>query len=114
MQIVEPRERARVAMQIFGVRHAADRTARGEPRLVRGQTTASIFIFEQREMSGHFSLELVFRGLMPEDCRQTQQDSPEPGHGYDSFSSSLSTSPASRRHRSACLSSARAPALVMA
>ena len=46
-------------MQIFGVRHAADRTARGEPRLVRCQTTASILVFEQREMSSDFARKVV-------------------------------------------------------
>ena len=61
-------------MQIFGVRDAADRTSRGEPRLVRGQTPASILVFEQREMSGDLARKVVVGRHRPECIDQSKYE----------------------------------------
>ena len=114
LQIVQPGERSSIAMEVFGVRDAADRPSRSEPRRIRRHAPATVLVLEQCEMGSNFSREVILYGVMAEQSRNPQQQSAQRRHDQDSLRSSLSTSPASRRHRSACLSSARVPALVMA
>ncbi len=45
-RIVEPGERAGIAMQILRLRHAAERPFRGEPRFFTGEALALKIVFE--------------------------------------------------------------------
>ena len=74
LQVVEPRERAGLTVQILHLSHAAERTARGEPRLVRGQTPASMLVFEQRKMSGDLARKVAVGRLRPECIDQSKYE----------------------------------------
>jgi hypothetical protein len=76
LQVIEPDDRARVTMAIRGQGDAADCAARGMFRLVGGQASPAIFVFEQREMGVDLSRQIVLGHLRPECVEQTKYESP--------------------------------------
>ena len=73
-QVVDPGERASVAMQIRRVRRAAERAPRSEARLVRGQAAADVFVLEQREMDVDFARDLLIGAFAAEHVQETKQE----------------------------------------
>jgi hypothetical protein len=73
-QVVQPRDRARVAVAIFCERHAADRATRGERGLLRAHAPAPVFVFEQRKMSLDLAREIIFGHLRADGTEQTKQE----------------------------------------
>jgi hypothetical protein len=72
VQVVEPRDRARVAVAIFRQRDAAERAVRGAHSLLRAHAASAVFVFEQREMSVDLSRKVIFGDLRPKYVQQTK------------------------------------------
>ena len=60
-RVIEPGERALVAVKILRLLHATQREPRGASRLVRCHASALKLIFEQRDVSGELTREIVLR-----------------------------------------------------
>ena len=72
--VVDPGERARVAMQVLRVCDAAHRAPRGETRLVRTQAAAAVLVLEKGEVRGDFSRDLGVGALAAKDVQDSMQD----------------------------------------
>src|SRR6266852_1031606 len=74
-QIIEPNERARIALNVLRLLDAAERTAGCETRLIGGKPTSEEIVFEQLEVLGHL-LEPRRQavGVLRAHCRQRAQD----------------------------------------
>jgi len=143
-RIVQPPERSRVALMLFGLLDAADCASRGVARFVGRHPSVPILVLQQREVGGDLAREFPLAALGPNDAEEPEERPPHDRpfffllrvgphphalmpptlratrlrvwHGrrrYDSLRRSLSTSPASRRQRAVCRSSARVPVFVM-
>src|SRR5438094_935490 len=97
-------------MELLRLLHAAERETGGAPRLVGGHSAAPVLVLEKSKVRCQLAGEIRVRAVA--DGIQQAKKKP-PHHDPPSFNNSLSTSPASRRQRAVCFSSARAPARVM-
>ena len=113
-RVVEPDERALVAVKLLHLLDAAQREPRRPSRLLRRQAAAQKLVFEEREVRRQLAREVGLRAPGAQQVDQLREQSPEARHQSDSFRRSLSTRPANRRHLSVCSPSARAPAFVIA
>ena len=114
LRILQPAHRAFVAMAFFHLLDAAERTLRHSPGIVRRQAAPSKLVFKQREVSVELARKVGLRRAGTDGVEQAHQEASHAPHQVDSPRSSLFTRPDSFRQRSACFSSARVPALVMA
>jgi hypothetical protein len=64
-RIVEPGKRARVAVQILGVRHSAERPAGCEAGGIGRHAPTDQVVLDHREMGGHFTRQIVFAAARP-------------------------------------------------
>src|SRR5215831_18495723 len=97
-RIIQPRKRARVAMEVLGMCHATERSCRGEPSRFRGEASALEFVFEQVKVRLKLATEIRFRAPWTASVDQSEEESPQGRHRQPLFSSSLFTRPASRCH----------------
>ena len=112
-RVVEPEERARVTLHRLGLIDPAELAPRRQARLFGAHAARAIVVFEQAQVRVDFPGQFPFGPVWPEDVVEPQQEAPESRHGQASSTRSLSTKLTSRRQRSACFSSARAPGFVM-
>ena len=114
-RVVEPEERAFVAVELFGPIDAAQREPRGAPGLVRRQAAAAILVLEQGEMRGELAGEVRSPAIGPEQrWASLEKNRLSAAVIPRSSRSSRLTSPAERRQRSTCSPSARVPDFVIA
>jgi hypothetical protein len=66
-QIVQPDERARVAVQILREGGAPERAARGQARSVGGQSAPAMLVFEEREMRCHLATQFCVAAIGAKD-----------------------------------------------
>src|SRR5439155_22900419 len=110
---------------------AAERNPGGAAGVIRRETAAAVFVFEQREVRRELSSEIRLHPAVVDAVPQALKKSSHTaavnlrglslskgrvlGGSYvpPSFSRSLSTRPASRRQRAVCFCSAFVPARVM-
>jgi hypothetical protein len=110
--VLEPDERTRVPMDIPD-EGAGQLTARGSGRFIRGQPTIPVPLFGESAHGVELAREVPVGSSGLQEGQAAGGESAQTGNHVGSWSS-LSTRPASRRHRSTCCSSARWPGLVMA
>ncbi len=67
-------------MRFLRLFHAAERAARGEPRVVGAQATALEVVFEQREVRRQHAREVRFRAPWTERVEQATEESRERRH----------------------------------
>jgi hypothetical protein len=72
--VVDPGERACVAMQVLRLCDAAHRAPRGETSLVRTQAAAAVLVLEKGEVRGDFSRDLGVGALTAKDVQDSTQD----------------------------------------
>ncbi len=116
-RVVQPRERPRVALHLLRLLDSAEGAPRGEARRLGRHPSAHEVVLQEGQVRRHFprQLRLAKPGLQEVEGpgEEPPQHDPSP-FAQDSFSSSLSTSPASLRQRSVSLRSARPPFRVIA
>jgi hypothetical protein len=111
--VIDPDERASITVAVLGALDAAERSFRGTLRVLRRQASALVVVFEQAQVRRHLAVHIRFRVRRTARIGQSENEPSKGSHDQPSFSSSLSTKPASRRHRSVCFSKPRTPAFVI-
>jgi hypothetical protein len=112
--VLEPDKGSAVAVEILGVSHAAEPSPRRQARLFGRQAASRELVSQQREMAVDLPLQSWRGGRRTNRLPQPLPRPAGEAHDEEPGSRSLSTRPASRRQRSACVFSARAPARVSA
>ena len=113
-RILEPGDRARLAVELLGPFDAAEREPGGTSRRVRRHAAAPMLVFEEREVRGDFTGEVVVGASRAQERRQPGREPAQPAHHSGSSASSRLTRLAERCHQAASSASARVPAFVIA
>ena len=96
---------------------AAEGAARRSPRVGGAHAAGGKVVLEQLQVRGELALHLGVGAIAADEREEPEEEAAQGEHGRaqnEEFSSSLSTSPASRRQRSVCSARARVPGRVMA
>ncbi len=86
-QVLEPRKRALIAMDLFGLIDAAQRAPRGDPRLGVRQAALAIVVLEHREVRRDLARQLAFGACRDAETRRAREQTAQRGHhGFSSIS----------------------------
>src|SRR5579872_3128209 len=107
--VIEPWNRALLAVQFFGLLDAAIHAPRRRAGIVRAQAGAPEVVFKQPQVRFDLARHLAFGAPPEEDIPDLSGDPTHRGQHQNSSESSFSTNPASCRHRCVSSSSAFSP-----
>ena len=88
LQIVDPAERARIALMFLGLLDAAERAAGGQPRVSGRHALGDELLLEQRQVRIHLAREIVLGAAMTERRDEAEQKLPD---GRPSFTPRATT-----------------------